>query len=320
MRRLGLVGPGNHGMYHLTDALRTGHFILTAVVDKNVNSEGVAAVVAKFPHVKVFATVEQMIASGLVDVAIITSPDKYHPKQLHALVKGGIHTLVDKPLAVNRRGWRIAKRALALAAKKKVVVTSCHPRRFDPPYLWTKQNLSRLIGLYGQLTEMHLRFWYHIPGADWKHNRSLLLDHLPHEIDFAWFVFGTDTFVTLTSHFDGFDRYAATGRAGNTLLNFSGTRRLTREKAFPEVIQLVFDQGECTVNTETGVAVRYSYQTGETVTEHPGRTAHDQRNYGVMQDFLAMLNGKPGQLTHAAILGNTKAAIDLVEGRIYKSR
>ena len=57
----------------------------------------------------------------------------------------GIDFFIEKPLCIKKQDIEIISKSLELAKAKKLIVTSCHPRRFDPPFVWLKEKMERLL-------------------------------------------------------------------------------------------------------------------------------------------------------------------------------
>jgi predicted dehydrogenase len=158
-------------------------------------------------------------------------------------------------------------------------------------------------------------FSYHIPAAEWKHTRSLLLDHYPHEIDFLRFLLGDMPTEVWKLH-DAYDLYSVVGKMGGVTFNCMGTRRLDR-RAFPEEIRLRFDRGSCAINTETGVATLADHEHNSTTLEVAGKTDYTLRVEGVMQDFRRLVDGQGSTLTLTDLEVNTASAIALAARGYY---
>lgn len=319
MARLGIIGCGGHGLDHIRYGQAVG-FELTAVCDPILKNAKIAGDLGT--NVQLFNTARGLMHSGLVDAIVITSLDEYHPEQLAMAVELGLPVLVDKPLAIDEQGLLIVRNALVRAAANDCIVTSCHPRRFDPPYMWVADNMERLQLRLGPLVQIALDFSYHVPSASWKHDRSLCKDHCPHEVDFVRMVLG-DCRLNLWPIADSFDNYCVVGTANDTVgLVFTGTRKL-QEHHFIEEIRLRFAQGTCVVNTKTGWATIDDHEASDKngkrkdyqpTTEFVGDTDYDLRLRGVMKDFLDMINGVAGTLSHSDLLVNTQSAIVLAHG------
>ncbi|EDK72505.1 oxidoreductase domain protein [candidate division TM7 genomosp. GTL1] len=249
-----------------------------------------------------------------LDAVLITSPDKEHPAQLAAAIEAGVSVLVDKPAAIDATGLRTVRNAIAHRGSR-VVVSSCHPRRFDPPYQALRKRLNRLIARYGALVHIEMDFSYPTPRKAWKATRSLLLDHFIHELDFMrWLL--DEPLIGAKRLQDTFDHYCVSGTIGiDSPVTFTcmGTRRLKKRGTYPETVKLRFTEGTCEINTKTGVMRMWRHATPENVrTEVTGGTDYDLRFIFLMQDFAASVKrGEEGYLNPVDILANTEAAVAL---------
>jgi len=105
--------------------------------------------------------------------------------------------------------------------------------------MWLKSKLHEdpkldlYRGLYGKAVSFDFDFSYHKPSNEWKHTRSLLLDHLNHEVDLVNFLFGIQGFDAWKLQ-DGFDHYEVVGKRDDGMVfHFRGTRRLAAH-TYPE--------------------------------------------------------------------------------------
>lgn len=246
--KIGLVGIGDH--------LLQSHFAHL------INYEDVEVIGAFDPNLAAFNRIEQEFQLAIqryetlnelfdnVDAVIIGSPDRFHTEQLRSAVEAGKHVLCEKPMASDLKYFGILKNCFEQAEAKNLVVTSCHPRRFDPPYVWVKQNITELIEKYGPVNNISLDFTYHHPSEEKKnlHGGSMLADHANHEIDYVNFLVGivpTKAYKLL----DEFDRYEMSGiRQDGITFHFKGTRRL-EARNFYETIEIRFDRATLHINT-----------------------------------------------------------------------
>lgn len=93
--RIGIIGMGNMGRFH-ADYIQAGQIEgaeLGAVSDRSIDR------IEKYRPAHLFATGEELIASGKVDAVLIATPHPSHmPLGIMAL-KAGLHILVEKPIA-----------------------------------------------------------------------------------------------------------------------------------------------------------------------------------------------------------------------------
>ena len=194
------------------------------------------------------------ILTSCSDAVIIASPDKFHPEQLLQLVNVGKHVLVEKPIFIDAPGKKLVEEAVEIAKQKNLVILTCHPRRFDPPVGWLKNNIQQCVVLHGKLVKFTFEFMYHKVTDLWKMDRSLLQDHLCHEIDLLNFFFGTQSLKTCTKGYDSYFHYQVDGELNDgTLFEFKGQRALNDNKYY-EFIYLDFEDGtRMNVNLNDGI-------------------------------------------------------------------
>ena len=316
MFRLGVIGVGGHALdSHLIAGSQS--FRLTNVFDPN--HDRVLTVIKRLglEDVTTHDTLASFLKHAKVDAILIASPDQFHATQLLEVVKttrGPV--LVEKPLGITFRDiWRVRK-ALRIAKRRGVTISSCHPRREDPPYQWIKEHLAEFTARFGVLKHVELDFSYPEPSAGWKTSgRSLLLDHFPHEIDFIRWLLGDRAFSAQRLK-DSPVEYTVSGTlAGGVTFLCNGTRTLERREPrgiFPETVELRFERGTVTLNTYTGRALIYDHEVQEYSFVAGAKTDYDSRFWSIMLNFGAVVADtqecylKPEDLTV-----NTRASIIL---------
>ncbi len=216
--KVGLIGCGGRGSGAAANAMNAGKDVrVVAVAD--VFAERVEAsrslLKAKYPeqylvddaHAFVgFDAYQKVIRSG-VDVVVIACTSHFHPVFLKAAVDAGKHVFVEKPVAVDPSGVRLAAAASETAKKKNLSIVSGFCWRYDAGVSETVQRIrdgaigeiqavqaTRLGGSYVLRSrqpgwnEMQYQFqnWYHfnwLSGSDPVQN-------LVHQIDNASWVLG----------------------------------------------------------------------------------------------------------------------------------
>lgn len=312
----GVIGCGEHAERgHIIPGNDEG-FVLKAVFDPKEANARSAAALSTTP-VTCYASYQELLAAPEISTVMIVSPDQFHPEQFAAAVAAGKHIMIDKPLAIDRPGMEKVLDAMIVASQKKLVVTSCHPRRFDPPYQFMRE--AAMSGRFGKVLAVHLDFSYHAPSEPWKSARSLLLDHFPHEIDYINYLLGPMPF-SATRVADSFDHYAVTGhRRDGVMFTCLGTRRL-ESSIYPEEIRLRFERGDMTFNTKSGgLIVNIHEKTSyEFVGSHA--TVYKLRFGRLAANFADSIRGTgENYLTPQDLVTNTLSAIMLVETGCYES-
>ncbi len=251
-----------------------------------------------------------LCAAKNVDAVLICSPDDWHLTHIQSALSAGKHVFCEKPLLVPEQNISALVALFAIARECGLVLTTCHPRRNDEPFLWLKDQLLRSIGEFGSVLSFSFDFSYHKPSNEWKTARSLLLDHVNHEVDLMNFLFGLQGFGAMKLH-DGFDRYDVVGkRDDGVTFHFQGTRRLDAG-IYPEWCRVRFERGEIELDMMRGVARIIDHEERDVEVVPNLAIDYDGRLCGVMTDFAQEIDGEPGYLSIPEMLMNTEAGIIL---------
>jgi len=190
-------------------------------------------------EMKAFTSVEELLNDKSIDAVFIGTPDIEHSTLTLQAVQAGKHVFCEKPMACNERDFELLKQSLQLAKDKQLVVSSCHPRRFDPAVVYIKQLMKSL----GPIKKFTFRFLYHKIEDGWKMDRCLMQDHFSHEIDLLIHLFG-DTEIELMHAQKGPHRYHVIGENKSGLeFEFVGERILD-ETVYYEFMELDLEDGE----------------------------------------------------------------------------
>ena len=230
---LGFIGCGKHAYRsHAQLAVKLSDlFRIYSVYDPS--EEAMQKFCELQPGVNKTKSADEVLADPAVQAVIIATPPQFHMDLMEKAISAGKHVLCEKPLwidgADDTRGIGIIKKA----QDKGLVLTSCHPRRFEPLWQGLARQIPDLVVELGAVREVNYRFFYHVPPEGWRQGDSLLLDHLNHEVDVVRFLLGPEG-TDLVRLNDGPAHYAVRGwRWGATqvTLNFSGYRTL-QEKLY----------------------------------------------------------------------------------------
>ena len=256
---LGFVGCGGHAVFH-ADVVAKMPDMFNVVAAVDTNKDRAQTFLDKYAWQGVATDKVSNLSSRLVggdglDAAVICTPHNSHLELSQTMVNAGVHVLCEKPLWEGIFDYE-GRKVISDAKDRGLVFSSCHPRRFEPEYLYIKDNLPDFLYLYGSLVEIRFEFFYHEPSTSWKMEDSLLLDHMNHEIDLVRFLVGPSPakFWRLSqSH----DRYQVAGRTAYGLaIWFSGYRQLGT-RVFRNELELVFARGhvrvESVLNSRTGM-------------------------------------------------------------------
>lgn len=133
--RLAVVGTGHLGRIHARLAAGLDEVDLVAVVDSN---QSACQQVASDTGAKPLSDFRELF--GEVDAAVIATPTKSHCQIAQELMHGGLHLLVEKPLAASLEE---AEAMVNLSRRQQLVLQVGHVERFNPG----------LTSLQGKLTD-----------------------------------------------------------------------------------------------------------------------------------------------------------------------
>ncbi len=137
--RLGIIGAGHLGKFHAKIAAQNPEFQLVAIADPNLPA---AKQLAEETNTHAISDFRVMLPE--LDAAIIAAPTCLHFGIGQELLRRGIHTLIEKPLAVSVVE---ADQLVMLARRSQVVLQVGHIERFNPGFtaIRTASRGARLI-------------------------------------------------------------------------------------------------------------------------------------------------------------------------------
>ncbi len=133
--RLAVIGGGHLGRIHAKLAHAHEQFELVGVADPSPESRGTVEQQLSLPTV---ADYHDLI--GKVDAAIVAAPTVAHYEITSTLLRAGIHTLVEKPLASSADQ---AQRLVQIARSHARVLQIGHVERFNPTWTVAQPHLGR---------------------------------------------------------------------------------------------------------------------------------------------------------------------------------
>lgn len=153
--RLGIAGLGVAGEVLVPFVDRHPGFVVTAGADPAATARAAFA----GPGRALFATVEEMCASGTVDVVYVATPTQWHAEHAVTALRSGHHVIVEKPMAVT---VSCAETMVAAAEEVGRVLLVGHSQSFEAPV----RAMRRLVadGELGALCAVNA--WYF---TDWMY-------------------------------------------------------------------------------------------------------------------------------------------------------
>ncbi|MDR2468901.1 MAG: Gfo/Idh/MocA family oxidoreductase, partial [Tannerella sp.] len=128
--RLGIVGTGSRGQYHMQNLRSLPNVEVTALCDNYaVHLEQAAAM---YPSARICADYRQMLERNDVEAVLIATPPDMHAEITIAALEAGKHTFCEKSLALSLAECLAMYKAYRRTGK---VLYIGQQRLFDPKYI-----------------------------------------------------------------------------------------------------------------------------------------------------------------------------------------
>lgn len=168
--RFAIVGFGNIGRRHAEHILQNKNTSLVAVCDINRDIE------KSIPGgVSFYADLGEMLTNAKTDVLCVCTPNYLHEPHTIAGLYAGLHTVVEKPMAIS-----VAEcdRMIQAAEKTGKTIFAVKQNRYNPPV----QEVKRLMAgnELGAIYMMQVNcFWNrgdaYYAGSDWRGKRRKMV-------------------------------------------------------------------------------------------------------------------------------------------------
>ena len=164
--RVGVIGAGYLGQYHAEKYAVMDAVELVGVVDTNADR---AADIAQRNKTRAYTDFEDLI--GQVDAVSIVTPTPLHFEIGAAMMKAGIHVLIEKPITTSLEE---ARALIDLAESRNLVLQVGHLERFNPAVVAVQDIIRKPM-----FVESHRLSIYQGRSTD----VSVVLDLMIHDID-----------------------------------------------------------------------------------------------------------------------------------------
>lgn len=189
MIRVGLVGIGAMGNVHYKAYKNVSDAKVIAVAD--VRTEMAKEKIGD-DDVKLYTSMEEMMASEELDMIDICLPSYMHAEASIKALGMGYHVLCEKPMSISSKETGAMIEAAKKSGKKFMIA---HVVRFMKPYEYLKSIVDS--GELGKLVHIDMRRGSTIPSNSWenwmqdlKKSGGTPIDLSIHDIDFVQYVFG----------------------------------------------------------------------------------------------------------------------------------
>jgi UDP-N-acetylglucosamine 3-dehydrogenase len=207
--KIAVIGVGGWGKNHARVLKDLG--CLAAICDLDAAR---AKEIADRHSVPSYSSLDDMLGKERLDGCLVCTPTKTHALVAKKMMEHGVNAFVEKPMSFSSQE---CEEMMAVAEKKKVLLTSGYVERFNPAV----SDARKLIegGMYGDpmMIEFHRenRMPLHIKDV------GVIYDTSVHDIDAAMFLFGSRpnvVFARAGKRFHTFEDFAT------IMLGFEGQK------------------------------------------------------------------------------------------------
>lgn len=167
---------------------------------------------AKYPNIKTFRTLEEMLADQNIELVVVNTPSVTHYDFAKQAINSGKNVVVEKPFTATVEQ---AEELIQLAKEKNVALSVYHNRRYDSDFKTVKKILDE--GWLGNIVEAEIHYDRYDPGLSYKLHKEIptaavgsIYDLGSHLIDQALVLFGTPNAV-----FADLDTYRPNSKVGD---------------------------------------------------------------------------------------------------------
>jgi predicted dehydrogenase len=158
---------------------------------KNISAE-------RYPEAKIVRSYDEILNDPEIELVIVNTPDYLHFDMAKQAIEAGKHIVVEKPFTKTSDD---ARKLIALAKKKGVIMTVYQNRRSDNGFLTVKKILEeKLLGRLVEYEAHYDRYRNFIQEGSWKEDgdeRTGVLFNLgSHIVDQTLVLFGAPNAVT----------------------------------------------------------------------------------------------------------------------------
>lgn len=188
----GIIGCGIISKWHMTAIRNLDNAKLVGVYDKALDR---AEAFAKENNCSAFATLEDMLARGDIDVICICTPSGLHADAAVAAANAGKHIVVEKPMAITRQQLASIVEAVE---RNGVQLTSICQRRLSKAAQKVKKAIDD--GVFGRLLvgDVYMKYYRspeYYASAGWRGTWSMdgggvLMNQGIHGIDLLQYFMG----------------------------------------------------------------------------------------------------------------------------------
>jgi predicted dehydrogenase len=187
--RFAIIGYGNIGRRHAHHIQNNSSTLLTAVCDID-RSKGLELAEGTL----FFNNIEDLLQAGVADVACICTPNYLHEAHTVAALRAGLHTVVEKPMAISTVSCDRMIEAMEETGK---LIFAVKQNRYNPPVRAVKELIEE--GKLGKLFMVQVScFWNrgddYYAQSPWRGKKAMdggcLFTQFSHFVDILYYLAG----------------------------------------------------------------------------------------------------------------------------------
>jgi UDP-N-acetylglucosamine 3-dehydrogenase len=180
--RVGLVGAGSMGRNHLRVLAGLEGAELVAVCDRD---PAILSAAAQKYGVPTHGSWHEMYQREELDAVVVAVPTQFHLEAVLAALAGGLHVLVEKPIAASLEEGKALIQAAAQAGR---ILAVGHIERFNPAVRELKRRVE--VGDLGRVYQVHTV--RNGPFAPRVRDVGVVIDLATHDLDVMYEVVGSE--------------------------------------------------------------------------------------------------------------------------------
>ncbi|WP_308634141.1 Gfo/Idh/MocA family protein [Paenibacillus silvisoli] len=185
--RVGFIGTGGIANWHARQLLELeDDAVIAAVTDPNKAGRDKFVDQHKLGDIPAFSDYQEMLEQAELDAIVICSPHTMHFEQASAVLRKGLHVLIEKPMTCSSAE---AEALIKLAEESGKIMQVSYQRHFQPEFLYIRDAIARgEIGKLTSITASLYQEWRQGTPGSWRANPKLsgggfLMDSGSHIID-----------------------------------------------------------------------------------------------------------------------------------------
>lgn len=191
--RFGLIGCGRIS-YKQVEGIAANQDDAELIAVCDIVKEKMLVTIEKYNNclnkkemVKEYQDYKEMISKEKLDVAIISTESGYHEEIALYCIENGVHTIIEKPIALSIDG---AKKIVNAGVSNNIKVGICHQNRFNKPVQLLKNALNKkkfgkvYNGTARILWTRDMKYYEQAPWrGTWAQDGGTLMNQCIHNID-----------------------------------------------------------------------------------------------------------------------------------------